>query len=101
LSTRQGRLPVLWALVLALLILWPVLGRGYVLSYDMVWVPDLALRPDFLGLGSALPRAVPSDAVVSVLDEVVPGILLQKVVLVGGLVLGGIGAVHLAPEESL
>lgn len=100
-STRQGRLPAVWALVLSLLLLWPVLGRGYVLSYDMVWVPDLALRPDFLGLGSALPRAVPSDAVVSVLDEVFPGMLLQKVVLVGGLFLGGIGAARLAPEDSL
>ena len=63
----------LWSLALALLLLGPALGPGYVLSYDMVWVPDLALRPDFLGLGSGLPRAVPSDAVVSVLDEVVPG----------------------------
>jgi hypothetical protein len=101
LSRRQGRLPVVWAFVLTLLLLWPVLGGGYVLSYDMAWVPDLALRPDFLGLGSALPRAVPSDAVVSVLDEVVPGMLLQKVVLVGGLFLGGIGAARLAPEDSL
>jgi hypothetical protein len=101
LGTRQGRLPVVWALALALLLLWPVLGRGYVLTYDMVWVPDLALRPDFLGLGSALPRAVPSDAVVSVLDEVVPGMLLQKIVLVGGLFVGGIGAARLAPEDSL
>lgn len=100
-STRQERLPVVWALALTLLLLWPVLGRGYVLSYDMVWVPDLALRPDFLGLGSALPRAVPSDAVVSVLDAVVPGMLLQKLVLVGGLFLGGIGAARLTPEDSL
>src|SRR4051794_41976474 len=67
----------------------------------MVWVPDLALRPDFLGLGSALPRAVPSDAVVSVLDAVVPGMLLQKLVLVGGLFLGGLGAARLTPEDSL
>jgi len=92
---------VVWALALTLLLLWPVLGRGYVLSYDMVWVPDLSLRPDFLGLGSALPRAVPSDAVVSVLDAVVPGMLLQKLVLVGGLFLGGIGAARLTPEDSL
>src|SRR4051794_41854522 len=67
----------------------------------MVWVPDLSLRPDFLGLGSAIPRAVPSDAVVSVLDAVVPGMLLQKLVLVGGLFLGGIGAARLTPEDSL
>src|SRR3546814_16106233 len=67
--------------LLGSLLLGPALGRGYVLSYDMVWVPDLALRTDFLGVDSALPRAVPSDAVVSVLDELVPGMLLQKLVL--------------------
>ena len=41
-------------------------------------LPDL--RADTLGLGSALPRAVPSDAVVAVLDDVVPAVLLQKLV---------------------
>ena len=87
-------LPCAWSLALALLMLGPALGPGYVLSYDMVWVPDLALRPDFLGLGSGLPRAVPSDAVVSVLDELVPGMVLQKLVLLAVLTLGGVGAVH-------
>jgi hypothetical protein len=94
-------LPRAWALVLALLMLGPALGPGYVLSYDMVWVPDLALRPDFLGVGSGLPRAVPSDAVVAVLDELVPGMVLQKLVLLTCLVVGGWGAVHLAPKGSL
>jgi hypothetical protein len=87
--------------VLAVLMLGPALGRGFVLSYDMVWVPDLAMRPDFLGLGSGLPRAVPSDAVLSVLDELVPAMLLQKAVLVGALVAAGLGAARLAPPESL
>ena len=59
--------------LLSLLLLGPALGSGYVLSYDMVWVPQLDLRADILGLGTALPRAVPSDAVVAVLDGVVPG----------------------------
>ena len=88
--------PTAWALVLAVLLLGPALGTGYLLTYDMVWVPDLALRPDFLGAGTALPRAVPSDAVVAVLDEVVPGMLLQKLVLLGALALGGLGAAALA-----
>lgn len=79
------------SLSLSLLLLGPALFPGYVLAYDMVWVPDLALRPDFLGTGSALPRAVPADAVVSVLDEVVPGSLLQKMVLLGSLVSAGVG----------
>ena len=84
-----------------MLVLGPALGPGFLLTYDMVWVPDLALRSDFLGLGSALPRAVPSDAVVSVLDEVLPGMLLQKVVLLGALVLGGLGAARLAGRSTV
>lgn len=93
--------PTLWAGVLAVLMLGPALGAGFVLSYDMVWVPDLALTRDVLGLGSGLPRAVPSDAVIAVLDEVVPGLALQKLVLVGALVLAGAGAAELVRDRSL
>ena len=63
----------------------------------------LGARPraphDLLGLGSALPRAVPSDAVVAVLDQVVPGMLLQKLVLVGSLVAAGSGAPRWSPTS--
>lgn len=100
-STWRRWLPSAWSVALALLLLGPALGPGYVLNYDMVWVPDLALRADFLGLASGLPRSVPSDAVVSMLDEVLPGALLQKVVLLSCLVGGGLGAVRLAPPESV
>lgn len=93
--------PAVWAVVLPVLLLGPTLGPGYLLTYDLVWVPDLALRSDFLGLGTALPRAVPSDAVVAVLDEVVPGMLLQKLALLGALVLGGLGAATLAGRSTL
>ncbi|QZY27906.1 hypothetical protein [Nocardioides coralli] len=93
--------PASWGVVLALLMLGPALGPGFVLTYDMVWVPDLSLRPDFLGLGSGVPRAVPSDAVVAALDEVVPGMLLQKLVLLGALVAGGAGAAGLVPDVGL
>ncbi|MBD3925929.1 hypothetical protein IEZ26_14985 [Nocardioides cavernae] len=93
--TRGLLLPTVWAAVLAVLLLGGALGRGYVLSYDMVWVPDLRLGADALGLGSALPRAVPSDAVVAVLDEVLGGMLLQKLVLLLPLVAAGSGAAAL------
>lgn len=93
--------PWLWSAALALVILGPALAPGYVLSYDMVWVPDLALGRDALGVGSALPRAVPSDAFVAVLDEVVPGMVLQKVLLVGALVVAGAGAARLVGSRSL
>lgn len=93
--------PWAWSLVLALMMLGPALAPGYVLSYDMVWVPDLALRPDVWGLGSGLPRAVPSDAVVALLDELVPGMLLQKVMLLAVLVLAGVGVTRLTDRSSL
>jgi hypothetical protein len=48
-----------------------------------------------------LPRAVPSDALVAVLDEVVPGMLLQKLVLLAAVAAGGVGAARLAPPASL
>ena len=93
--------PVLWSTVLAVLMLGSALAPGFVLTYDMVWVPDLAVRGDFLGLGSSLPRAVPSDMVVALLDEVVPGVVLQKAVLVGTLVVAGTGAWRLVGLAGL
>ena len=103
-SSRRRLLPWapwVWSLALALLLLGSALGPGYVLSYDMVWVPDLALHPDVFGLGTGLPRAVPSDAVVAVLDELVPGMVLQKVVLLVPLVLAGVGVARLTDRRSV
>src|SRR6478609_2790577 len=91
-SPRLRFLPAVWAVVLAALLLGPALGPGYVLSYDLVWVPHLDLRGDFLGFATALPRAVPSDAVVAVLDNLVPAQLLEKVALLVPLVLAGVGS---------
>jgi hypothetical protein len=96
-----GWLPAAWSVALGLLLLGPAMGSGYVLSYDMVWVPDLTMRSDFLGLATSLPRVVPSDAVVAVLDSLVPGMVLQKAVLLGPLVAGGLGAAKLAPDLPL
>ncbi|MEJ7831970.1 MAG: hypothetical protein WKF79_03580 [Nocardioides sp.] len=97
----QRAAPYAWSVVLALLLLGPALAPGYVLTYDMVWVPDLALRGDFLGVASGLPRAVPSDAVVAVLDEILPGQVLQKLMLLSCLVGAGWGIVRLLPDLPL
>lgn len=99
-SRAMRTLVISWPWVLAMLVCAPLLAPGYVLTYDMVWVPDLALRPDTLGLGSALPRAVPSDAVVGVLDEIVPGQVLQKLALVGALGFAGTGMARLWGTQS-
>lgn len=90
-SRRMRLVVIAWPWVMAVLVCAPLLAPGFVLSYDMVWVPDISLsRPDMWGMGSALPRGVPSDAVVGLLDEVIPASLLQKAILLG--VMGGAGA---------
>jgi hypothetical protein len=87
-----------WPLACALAICAPLLAPGYVIGYDMVFVPDLGLRRDVLGLGTALPRAVPSDAVVAVLDNVAGGMLLSKLVVLAIPAVAGWGMAALVRE---
>jgi hypothetical protein len=54
--------PALAGLLLGLLALGPALGRGFVLSYDMVFVPDPPFSSALLGLSGGPARPVPSDA---------------------------------------
>ena len=75
--------------VVTLVVLGPALGWGYVLSYDMVFVPRQSLLPAALGLGEVLPRAVPQDAIMSILTVIAPGLVWQHLALVG-IVAGGI-----------
>jgi hypothetical protein len=88
------------AAALAALALTPLLARGYVLAYDMVFVPRMPLGRDLLGLGTSVARAVPSDLLVAVASRVVPAPIVQKLVLVGIFVLGGWGAARLAPVAT-
>lgn len=87
--------------VLSVLALGPVLwSRGYVLIADMTFVPDQPWKPAWLGLDGSVPRAVPADAVVSVLGQVLPGDLVQKGILLGTLVLAGVGVLRLAGRSA-
>src|SRR4051794_2581783 len=62
----------------------------------MVFVPDQPFKPAWLGLDGTVPRAVPMDALVSVFDEVVPGAVLQRLLLTVAFVAGGLGVAALA-----
>ncbi|TFV61729.1 UNVERIFIED_ORG: hypothetical protein E4P37_18675 [Bacillus sp. AZ43] len=85
------------ALAVALLVTAPALAPGFVLLRDMVFVPRQDLDLDALGLGSALPRAVPVDAVMGLLTAVVPGELVQKAVLLATVYAAVLGAARLVP----
>lgn len=82
--------------VLGVLVLGPALVPGYTLHYDLVFVPDLPMSARTLGIDGSVPRAVPNDLVVALLGLVLPGWLVQKVLLLGAFVIGGAGAGSLA-----
>jgi hypothetical protein len=75
--------PALVGLGLGLLALGPALAPGYVLSYDMVFLPHAPISAATIGLAGGPPRAVPSDAVIAAMSAAVPADLLQKIILVG------------------
>ncbi|RKS05311.1 hypothetical protein DFP74_0905 [Nocardiopsis sp. Huas11] len=76
------------------LALGPALGPGYVLRYDMVFVPDLPLGTVLRG-ADGFPRAMPSDAVVALASLVLPGHVVQSLALLAVFAVGGAGAARL------
>ena len=84
------------ALVAVLLLGPALLAPGSVLRGDMVFVPHQPWKDAWLGLDGSVPRAVPMDALVSVLSHVVPGAWLQKAFLLASFLIGGVGIGRLA-----
>ena len=73
--------------------------RGYLLSYDMVFVPRMPISAALPGL--APPRAVPSNLVVALASLVLPGDVVQKVLLLAIFVLACGGVTALLNREPL
>lgn len=87
---------LLLTLGVTLAVLGPLLiNGGIALRGDMVFTPDQPWKPAWLGLSGSVPRAVPMDAVISILDEVLPGAALQRIILVAAFLLGGLGIARL------
>src|SRR5712691_11058355 len=86
-------------LCLGLLALGPGLRRGFLLSYDMVFVPRMPFSTALPGL--APPRAVPSDLVIAAASRIVPGDIAQKLVLLAIFVLSCAGTAVLLDREPL
>lgn len=95
-ATRVTRaLAYAWVVLLSALVLGPALLPGFALSYDLVFTPRQELLPGSIGVGSGLPRAVPQDAVVALVETVVPGMILEKAMLLAIPVLAGTGMLRL------
>ena len=89
------------ALLVTVAVLAPLAAPGYVLAYDMVFVPRQPVRAELFAPSSTLPRAVPLDALVSLATQVAPGWLVQRVVLAAVLLLAAFGAGRLVPTARL
>ncbi|MEV0718606.1 hypothetical protein [Asanoa sp. NPDC050611] len=87
------------AAAITAVVLAPLVAPGYVLRYDMVFVPRQPLSWEMLAPADALPRAVPLDALVSLANLAVPGWLLQRFVLVAIVYLAALGMARLVPTE--
>ena len=86
-------------LCLGLLALGPGLRRGFLLSYDMVFVPREPFAAAMPGL--APPRAVPSDLAIATVSRIMPADIAQKLVLLAIFVLGCAGVAALLDREPL
>lgn len=86
--------PALWCAVMSAVVVAPV-AWSLTLTHDMVFVPHQPFKARWLGLDGSVPRAVPSDAVVSMLTQLVPGWVVQPLVLFLVLYVAGLGAAWL------
>jgi hypothetical protein len=89
----------LLGLCLGLLALGPGLRRGFLLSYDMVFVPRESFSAALPGL--APPRAVPSDLAVAVASRILPADIVQKIVLLAIFALACSGVAALLDEQPV
>jgi hypothetical protein len=96
---RGARLVHLTAAALVVAILGPLARPGYVLSYDMVFVPAQHLSWYLVAPADALPRAVPLDAVVAAANLAIPGWLLERLALAALIYLAALGAARLVPTD--
>src|SRR3984893_3294250 len=90
---------VIAGLLLGMLALGPGLGRGFLLSYDMVAVPRQPFTAAMFGLTRNPPRAVPSDAVAAAVARALPADVVQKLLLLSIFVLACSGMAALLAGE--
>ncbi|PQP22957.1 hypothetical protein [Rhodococcus opacus] len=92
---RASFVAPVYSLLLALLILGPLLGPGYLLLRDAVSTPRSYLADSALGLTDAAARAVPQDALLATLSGFVDGGLVVKAILLLALWAAGWGAARM------
>ncbi|OZF37443.1 hypothetical protein [Rhodococcus sp. 14-2483-1-2] len=96
--SRSRWTPPLYSLLLAVVILGPLLGPGYLLLRDAVSTPRSYFTDSAWGIADAAARAVPQDAAIAALTTVFDGGLVVKTILLLALWLTGWGAAVMAQK---
>lgn len=97
-GVRERVVAAVYSAALALLVVGPLLGPGYLLLRDAVSTPRSYPTESALGLGDAAPRAVPQDGLLAAVSTVVDGGIVVKAILVAALWAAGYGAAVLTRE---
>jgi hypothetical protein len=87
------------SLVLGLAVTGPLLAPGFVLAYDMVFVPAPPLSDALVGLSRNVPRSVPTGLLVAMASKALTGQVVQKLVLFAIFAGAAYGAARLVPAE--
>jgi hypothetical protein len=100
-SSADRWLAHLLGVLVASAVCLPFLGRGYVLVYDMVFVPRPVASDHGLGLDGTVPKAVPADFLVGVFAHAIPSWVIQQICLVAIFWLAFVGAWRLSPARTI
>ena len=84
--------PSLVYAAVALLALGPSLAPGYLLTVDMVFAPDMSFPSEAYGVGTSTWASLPYLLVVQLMSAVLPGWVVQKLILFFVLWFLGLGA---------
>ncbi|HEX5597639.1 MAG TPA: hypothetical protein VFX61_16715 [Micromonosporaceae bacterium] len=98
-TARDRAVLYLVAAAVTALVLAPLAAPGYALRYDMVFVPRQPLSWDLVAPTYSLPRAVPMDAVISLVTQFLPGWLVQRLALAGVIFMSAVGAGRVVPTR--
>lgn len=99
-NKHENLIPLLGYLLLSLIIVGPLLQRGYILHYDMIFVPHSSFDWEGLKNGSILANSIPATYILKFFQLFLPGDIIQKIILVAILFFTACSMYFILPVKS-